>query len=428
MAFRKTDILIFFAVAFVTCAPILCAENIPAFPGAEGFGAQSRGGRGGKIIFVTNLNDDVRPGSLRAACRAKAPRTVIFRVSGTIELKSTLNIKEPFITIAGQTAPGDGICTKNYGISINTHDVIIRYMRSRPGDEVGRKLAKKGKKWETDAICIGKPSRNVILDHCSFSWANDEVCSVSGEDITDVTVQWCIISESLNNSTHAKGSHGYGSLIRCNGNVSYHHNLYAFHRSRSPRPGTYGEGSILFDFRNNLMHMGGQGYSAKDPVRMNFVANFHRNTPFKATSTCEYFSSENEGKISGGKKRKEPFKVAEVTTTSAETAAKAIIKSCGAILPKRDPVDTRVIQLVKSGKGNLVNSADEAGRWPKLKSTRSPRDTDRDGMPDEWELKHGLNSKAAGNNLDSDGDGYTDIEEFLNDTNPKVKEPGATTK
>jgi hypothetical protein len=287
---------------------------------------------------------------------------------------------------------------------------------------VGRKLAKSGKKWETDAICIGKPSRNVILDHCSFSWANDEVCSVSGEGITNITVQWCIISESLNKSTHAKGSHGYGSLVRCNGNVTYHHNLYAFHRSRSPRPGTYGEGSILFDFRNNLMHMGGQGYTAQDPVRMNFVGNYHRNTPFKATSTCEYFSSGNDGKMSGGKERKEPYEVAAVTTTSADVAAKAIRESCGAVLPKRDDVDSRIIRMVSNDEGRLIDSADSVGGWPKLKSSPPPKDTDGDGMPDQWELKHDLNPRSANNNNDGDRDGYTDLEEFLNGTDPKTKE------
>ena len=349
----------------------LSPQGTLAFPGAEGFGAHSRGGRDGKIIVVSNLKDyipgkdSVIEGSFRAACEAKGPRIVVFEISGNIGLMDHLTIREPYITISGETAPGGGICTKNYGLYIATHDVIMRYIRSRPGDHVGREQTG-GKSWAVHAMRIIPGGRSVILDHCSFSWANDEVCSVGGEGITDITVQWCIISESLNWSTHPKAPHGYGSLIRSNGNVSFHHNLYALHRSRSPRPGTYGEGSILFDFRNNLMYKGGLGYTAADPVRMNFIGNYHPTTPFAATDSCEYYSRGNTGVISGGIKRQEEFDVAPVSTTSAEEAREMIIENCGAILPERDAVDTRVIGYVKTGKGMLINSADEVGGWPEL--------------------------------------------------------------
>jgi len=399
-------------------------ESIPAFPGAEGFGAHSRGGRGGAVLLVTNLEDYLPgrekpiPGSLRAACDREGPRMVLFRVSGTIPLKSTLSIRRPFITMAGQTAPGGGICLRNHGVSIRTHDVVLRYLRCRPGDTVGKRLAGEGKSWSTDALSVGAPGRDVIIDHCSASWANDEVCSVSGAGISKITVQWCIISESLNKSTHGKGSHGYGSLIRCNGDVSYHHNLYAFHRSRSPRPGTYGEGSILFDFRNNFMYLGGRGYSAADPVRMNFIANFHPTTPFIATEACEHYSSGNTGTIRGGKSRKTPFEVAPVRTTSAGEAREAVLASSGAILPLRDAVDARVVKLAADGAGGLIDSQDEVGGWPLLKSARPPADGDRDGMPDSWERKHGLDPDSPDDRGDPDGDGYTNIEEYLNGTSP----------
>ena len=410
----------------LVCRLSFAGDKIPAFPTAEGAGRFAKGGRGGKVLFVTNLKDylpgkeEQIPGTLRAACEMKVPRIIIFRISGTIELKAHLKITEPFITIAGQSAPGDGICTKNYGVIIRTHDVVVRHIRFRPGDQIGKGRKKEGKSWQTAALSIGSPSRNVIIDHCSASWANDEVLSISGAGITDVTVQWCIISESLNDSTHPTGGpHGYGSLIRCNGNVTFHHNLYAFHRSRSPRPGTYGEGSILFDFRNNLMYMGGRGYTSDDPVRMNFVANYHPTTPFKASSTCEYFSDGNIGQIEGGKKRIRSFNVAPVKTTRAEEVREKILESCGAHLPKRDAVDIRVIELVRTGKGMLINSADDVGGWPKLISIPPQSDSDNDGMPDVWEVRHGLTPNRADNNGDPDRDNYTNIEEFLNETNPK---------
>lgn len=412
------------SMAILVLSSLATAAPFPAFPGAEGAGAYTPGGRGGAVLFVDNLEDYLAdqeapvPGSLRAAVETQGPRTILFRVAGTIELKTTLEIAEPFVTIAGQSAPGGGICTKNYGTVIKTHDVVVRYLRCRPGDEVGRALAKVGKAWSTDALSICAPSRNVILDHCSASRANDEVLSVSGAGITDITVQWCIISESLNESTHNKGQHGYGSLIRTNGSVTFHHNLYAFHRSRSPRPGTYGEGSILFDFRNNVMYRGGQGYSAADPVRMNFVANHHPDTPFNATDTCEHYTEGNAGTIKGGQARKAPFDTAPVTTSTTEDARAAVLDAAGANLPVRDAADARVIALVRAGEGKLLMRVEDAGGWPVLESTAPPADADGDGMPDTWELEHGLDSGQADSNRDPDGDGYTNLEAYLNATNP----------
>jgi pectate lyase len=238
-----------------------------AFPGAEGFGANSVGGRGGAVCIVDTLKDyhpgqkaqpavkrnatgeiicparpaidaeEPIPNSLRACLNSNGPRTILFAVAGTIELKAPLVVREPYLTIAGQSAPGGGICLKNFGLSVSaTHDVIIRYLRVRPGDQARRAF---------DAINIGA-SRNVIIDHCSTSWAIDETLSISSAGSNNVTVQWCFITESLHDSYHPKGPHGMGSLLRTNGDVSFHHNFYAHHNARSPRPGTYGEDRSIF--------------------------------------------------------------------------------------------------------------------------------------------------------------------------------------
>lgn len=385
------------ALAVVMCSlfsPAVspAAEKLPAFSGAEGFGATSRGGRGGEVLPVTNLKD-YRPGqkpivgSLRAACEAKGPRTIVFRIAGTIELAATLKISEPQVTIDGQSAPAGGICLKNYGVSINTQDVVLRYLRIRPGDELGPVYKKRGKSFEPDGLSIGAPSRRVIVDHCSVSWAIDECLSVSGAGISDVTVQWCLISESLNDSFHAKGPHGYGSLLRTNGRLSFHHNIYAHHRSRSPRPGTYGEGSILLDFRNNVIY-DSTGYSAADPVRMNYVGNYikrPRGHVFRigGAATRMYVADnflEGGGErnrdpwklISGaaaGNKADKPFDVSKVTTYSAADVYRRTLKSCGAILPKRDAVDARVIEQIRTGKGHLIDSQKQVGGWPVLRSS-----------------------------------------------------------
>jgi pectate lyase len=423
-------------VAWAAATSVLGAEKpvARAFPEAEGFGAQTPGGRGGKVLLVTNLEDyvpkkePVVPGSFRAACAAKGPRIVVFRVSGTIPLKAHLSISEPFLTIAGQTAPGGGVCLKNYGLWIVAHDVIVRHLRVRPGDDMGPVMKQQGKSFETDAISIGSPARNVIVDHCSASWANDEVLSVSGAGITNVTVQWCIISESLNSSFHHKGPHGYGSLLRTNGDVSFHHNLYAHHTSRSPRPGTYGEGSILLDFRNNVIY-DSVGYSAADPVRMNYVGNYIKRARSRAFrvggDTTKLFE---EGNVLQGRgelianlrpvnKVEAAYPVAPVATDSAEKSFERVLATSGATLPKRDGVDQRVVKQVIDGTGDLIDTQGRVGGWPALASASPPKDADEDGMPDDWERSVGLDpvdpADSAG---DMDGDGYTNVEEWINGT------------
>jgi pectate lyase len=263
---------------FLLCCPLALASSqvgdppfLPAFPGAEGFGAKASGGRGGQVYEVTNLNDS-GPGSLRDAV-SKGNRTVVFRVSGTIELKKKLTLTQPNITIAGQTAPGDGICLKNYTFGIATQNVIVRYLRCRLGDLSGQ---------EEDSISILNGASNAILDHCTATWSVDECLSTSGND-TDITVQWCLIAEPLNNSIHQKGAHGYGSLARANGRISWHHNLWAHCDSRSPRLGdNYGKAPFpTFDVRNNVIYDYGRICSGltQGIFKANYVANYIRPGP-----------------------------------------------------------------------------------------------------------------------------------------------------
>ena len=438
---------------------IYAQSQIVAFPGAEGFGAYSKGGRGGQILFVTNLNDynpeNEEPivGSLRWACDTYGPRTVIFKVSGLIELKTWLTIFNPFITIAGQSSPGDGICLKNFGLNITTHDVIVRYLRCRPGDEMGKD--KEGG-FETDAISISEFSENVIIDHCSASWSIDETLSVfsrePGNPPLSVTIQWCIISESLNNSYHPNGPHGYGSLIKFTGNASFHHNLYAHHSSRNPHVDTY-LGGMTLDFRNNVIYnYGNPGNTMFDPIDMNYIGNYIKpglDTKFTdigfglvAESSMEdSLLGQNvrriypEGNILEGKdyinqwdmfykvynrnKMDKPFEVANITTELASDAFENVLMNAGATLPNRDSVDFRIIADVRNGTGSIIDSQSQVGGWPNYKSAVAPIDNDNDGLPDEWEIKYGLDpANNLDNNLDNDKDGYTNIEEWLNGTIP----------
>jgi hypothetical protein len=430
------------------------ATSIPAFPGAEGFGAEAVGGRGGQVLFVTNLNDS-GPGSLRAVVEADGSRTVIFCVSGTIALESTLAITKPYITIAGQTAPGDGICLKNYALVISADHVIVRYIRCRPGDDAGS---------EGDALSISS-GQDIIVDHCSTSWSVDETLSASTSgQLGNVTVQWCIISESLNNSVHHKGSHGYGSLIRGSwGNgYTFHHNLYAHHHARLPRPGNYNDRSIdpngfILDFRNNAIYNWGgsfAGYNADGSngtnsiTKMNFVGNYYKrgtnskgNLAFsESTKSAQAYFSGNcmNGSYPGDPwnlvtfksfshsdlrayRQSRPIPVPPVETDDAITAYERVLAEVGATLPKQDAVDSRILNDVIYGTGKIINDEGQVGGWPELKSTEPPQDSDQDGMPDDWEERYGFDANNPDDrNGDDDEDGYTNLEEYLNGTEPLV--------
>lgn len=413
-----------------------------AFPGAEGFGRFTSGGRGGIVIEVINLNDN-GPGSLRAAIVSDQVRTVVFRVSGTIALQSELIIEHGNITIAGQTAPGDGICLKNYPLIIAADNVIIRFLRSRLGDE---------RQFEGDAIsAIG--NRDVIIDHCSFSWGIDEVASFY--DNENFTLQWCLISESLNHSFHHKGDHGYGGIWGGKG-ATFHHNLLAHHSSRNPRfngSRTHGRpDQEVVDFRNNVIYNWGfnSSYGGEGGF-YNLIANYYKFGPATQKknrivepwdSTSRWYIADNfvagfpnitrdnwaggvQGKYWKVVRLNMPVPVAPVVTHPAELAYELVLKNVGAVFPKRDPVDWRIIEEVKTGTATyggiwgpgtgIIDSQQQVGGWPGLKTDPIPVDSDHDGMPDDWEIAHGLDPvNPTDRNGDSDGDGYTNLEDYLN--------------
>ncbi len=441
----KTFILTAFTILSF-CAVSLSQQL--AFPGAEGFGAYSKGGRGGQVLYVTNLNNE-GPGSLRWAVEQEGPRTILFSISGTIELKTQLMVTNPFVTIAGQTAPGDGICLKGETLKILTHDVIIRYIRVRLGDGKHGHGSLQGK----DAIDISKGA-DIIVDHCSASWSLDEDLSASTyrPTLTRVTVQWCFITEGLNPDGHA-----YGSLIRGTGGAkySYLHNLYAHNVGRNPRPGNYNSNpynkdpdGLLLDFRNNLIYNWGgdhAGYNADSisVTRLNYVGNYlisgtnstpngiayltgspynrayfsgnyyNGKLPKNPWELVKYKASWTDSDISNYK-QKQPFETGPVQTEDANSAYEQILKTGGASLPKRDAVDRRIVDDVKHHSGKIILSQDEVGGWPMLKSGKAPTDTDLDGMPDNFERKHGLNSNNTEDGNTVAEDGYTMLETYLN--------------
>ncbi len=418
-------------------------SHAPAFPGVEGFGKYTVGGRGGKVIEVTNLHD-AGPGSFRAAVSAKGPRTVVFRVSGTIALESELKIREPYLTIAGQTAPGDGICIKNYQVNFDTSQVIMRYLRFRPGDEKGK---------EQDAF--GGAGSHIVVDHCSASWGVDETFSIN--KAANLTVQWCLVSESLYHSLHKKGNHGYGGLWGGPGG-SWHHNILAHHSSRNPRAsGNVDSG--LMDYRNNVIYNWGfnSAYGGELWPR-NWINNYYKSGPatddkvrgriflqkdprgkmfavgnfvagFRAISADNWNGGINfapDGEATEKTLRVDrPFVVAPVTTQSAEVAYGLVLAQAGASLV-RDAVDRRVVEEIRTGtatfgasyKGGgkgIIDSQKDVGGWPELRSLPAPVDTDHDGVPDVWEQAHGLNPQdpADGPRSTTPG-GYSNLERYLN--------------
>ena len=444
------------AIILLFCSATSFAQNQLAFPGAEGYGKYTVGGRGGKVIEVTNLNASGE-GSLRAALEAKGPRIVVFKVSGTID--ADLKISNDFITVAGQTAPGDGIAIKGT-LGISANNVIIRYIRVRA-------------KGRGDAIS-GRYNKNVIIDHVSASWSSDEVFTIyHGEN---VTIQWCMITEACG------GGHKFGGIWG-NDHSTYHHNLIAHNISRNPR---FASGGGYNDFRNNVIynwqHQNVYGGEKQQPTKAssqheknktkshfsaNVVANYFKPgpgtqpehikkicSPWSRNGASDYGdwyiadnvlvgspevtadnwkgvfpqSDGNPMDLDAipGLKLDKPSVFMPINQETAEDAYQAVLDHAGCSLPKRDAIDTRIIQEVRTGtatKGDngYVKSPRIAGGWPELKSLPAPADSDQDGMPDAWEAKVGLDSSDVSDaSQDKDGDGYTNIEEYLNGTNPTV--------
>ena len=429
-----------------TPRPFTPLAGLPVFPDAEGFGTDTPAGRVGRVIEVTTLADD-GPGSLRAALNVSEPRIIVFRVGGTIEVKGQLFIAHPFVTVAGQTAPGGGICIKDAGLVILTHDVLVQHIRLRPGNEG------KVRPDTNDAIeILGKHgdsdgAHHVVLDHISASWSEDETIS-TWYGAHDVTICWSIISEALNRSRHRKQTHSAGVLIGDSSyNVSIHHCLMAHNDFRNPliiEGGTH-------DVVNNLVY--DWGVLAAEVVDynsnsfLNLVGNFFLPGPSTSTGPYEILIGQERGtpKIYAedniGPRRpdssvddwnvvnygwgSEPnappsyrssnhFAVPPVTTFEAAEAFEQVLASSGATRPVRDSVDERIIADVKNKTGRIIDSPADVGGYPQLVSGTPPMDSDHDGMVDDWERQKGLDSNDPTDaNGDRDSDGYTNIEEYL---------------
>jgi pectate lyase len=450
----KMKTLIFF-ISLLLCFVVLSTTSviaIPSFPGAEGYGANTIGGRGGRLIEVTNLNDS-GPGSLREACESSGPRIVVFRVGGTIQLNSDIKIEDPYITIAGQTAPGDGITLRNGTLKIGTNDVIIRSLRIRVGSERGEAL-------DGIAVLGGKVTvSNVIIDHCSVSWGVDENVSTYGE-VHDVTFQWCIISEGLYYSTHSKDVHSMGMRVGKNGfnNVSIHHNLFAHNNQRQPQVSTSSETEII---NNVVYNWGDLATRVKSDAKSNIIGNYYKAGPsLKGDSkkaiildgvAIQVFVTGNIGpdrpEIATGDdwlivdgfeavRSYSPVVLQSgITTHSADEAYSLVLNNAGVISPKRDSVDIRIVQTIIDNEGPrtkidgsnaLVDYPHQVGGWPALASGVPPLDTDHDGMPDAWEIVKGLNpNDSTDASADMDGDGYTNVEEYINELIPVINDGSA---
>lgn len=466
------------------------AQTLPAFPGAEGHGRYTSGGRGGAVYHVTNLEDDKdNPpyGSLRYCLNKSGARTIVFDVAGTIFLDDYLDIKQGNVTIAGQTAPGEGICIAGYPVRISSSNVIMRFIRVRMGDlhlEV-----------EDDALG-GRAISNVIVDHCSCSWSIDECVSFYGDK--NFTMQWCIISESLRYSNHQKGGHGYGGIWG-GPSASFHHNLLAHHSSRSPRLGhDYQVPEVdNVDLRNNVIYNYGAvvGAYGAEGMNANIINCYYKPGPSTKTGSTrrsmimgispndpkadnydpnrpkwgEYFISGNwcssrsdiyatptdsyeracsqdnwnygiynciSASITAAEKkamrRSQPLDAGLVTTHSAQNAFEKVLATAGCSLD-RDIIDERIVKETREGKATFKGNVSKVGgiidsqndlkpsgapadwsAWPSLEGGEKPKDTDQDGMPDEWEEAHGLNPKYPLDRNNKHESGYTYLEVYIN--------------
>lgn len=438
------------------CTSLLFAQ--PAFPGAEGGGMYATGGRGGEVYYVNSLADTkegdkaTREGTLRWCLDRNGAKTILFKVAGIIHLTKPLNIPSN-TTIAGQSAPGDGICIADNYVRIKGDNIIVRYLRFRLGDLQGV---------EDDAF-KGMNCKDVIIDHCSMSWSTDECASFY--DNTNFTLQWCILAESLTQSVHQKGSHGYAGIWGGK-TATFHHNLLAHHDSRNPRMcgSRYSNEADLelVDFRNNVIYNWGSnsGY-AGEGGRYNFVNNYYKPTKSSSNRSRIFSPNADDGKnkqqagtwgkfyldgnyMDGNEKvtklnilgfQPNPsskskddllvwtaFEVPPVTTHTAQEAYELVLAHAGASL-KRDSTDTRIVNETRLGltpikttggktKPGLINSPSDVGGWDiyTYDATEVVMDTNVDGIPDGWLEQNYPDKKAT----DLNEEGYTYLEVYLN--------------
>lgn len=446
----------------------------PSFPGAEGDGMFTTGGRGGTVLYVTKLTDDGSAGTLRWAINQSGSRIIMFQVAGLIPLTSELRIKNGNLTIAGQSAPGDGICIKNYPVVVQASNVIIRFIRFRMGDEAAEAAAAAGNtsySWDGADAIWGRDQSNIIIDHCSMSWNIDECASFY--DNKNFTMQWCVMAESMRNSVHSKGAHGYGGIWGGEP-ATYHHNILAFHDSRNPRfcgsRYTSSAATEHVNFTNNVVYnWGGNSGYAGEGGTYNMINNYYRsrtgstgsvsyrifspnadggtnsqaagvwgvfylngnvmhNTPSVTANNWLGFQPNGLGSTSiTDLETTTPFSSAFITTQTAEDAYQSVTSYAGASL-KRDAVDTRVINNILNGTvsctagsngstNGFIDSQKDVGGWPDYTFIQDsvPVDTDGDGIPDTWETAHNLNPNNSSDGKTTTLDGtYTNLEVYLN--------------
>lgn len=450
---------------------VFAQEKTPAFPGAEGFGRYVSGGRGGNVYHVTSLADDGTEGTLRWALGKSGAKTIVFDVSGTIHLQSSLDIAIGNVTIAGQTAPGDGICVADYPVAIKANNVIVRYMRFRLGNK--NVLLNGADGWDAFG---GMDQENIIVDHCSVSWSIDECLSVLGNKNT--TVQWCLVAQSLVNSGHSKGAHGYGGNWGGSG-ASFHHNLIAHHGSRTPRLGPRPTTQLdeRMDMRNNVIYnFGGNGCYGGEGMTVNIVNNYYKPGPGTSTDKKGYriagigirtqsyvdtypayapalhlwgkyfvtgnyntkYSSVNNDNWTYGiinqidasgcdgtftAETKDSIKLAEpmdfvaTTTHSADDAYDRVLDYAGASL-SRDSFDELMVSDARNGAASYTGKGLSKG-FVNSQDDNRPADA-----ADDWSAWPTLNSTAAP--IDTDGDGMPDEWEKSNGLDPSDPSDGKT--
>lgn len=428
---------------------------LKAFPGAIGFGSDTKGGRGGKVIYVTNLNDS-GPGSFREAIASSGPRTILFKVSGTINLANDLNLNNPYITIAGQSAPGQGVQIKGGMLKVETHDVILRYLKIRKGNPTGGNAA------DTDSISLaGNKTEvyNLIVDHSSLLWGTD----IGGLSILtnahDITIQDTIAGEGLYLSNHPEATESQGghsmslniTSLNTSGKptrVTLFRNLITSSDSRNPQ---IIEG-VNVDVVNNVMYNWGNKSAFGNPISLNLINNYfkwgplsnttnmwnlridadwttrHDNAVFRSGNYADGYTGTWGGQSSiYSSTQKTPYSIG-AADMPAQASYAYVTANVGANRPVRDSVDQRVIDNLRNGvmrhpngtiQNRFINAADLV--WPNLSGGTPLPDQDNDGMADNWEQTNfGTLSRgsASDSSSDYDRDGYTDLEEFLNLTDP----------